>query len=72
MPKLDALDRQILALLQEDASLPIQKIADKVGLSVNPCWRRIRRMETDGVITGRVALVDQRSEERRVGKECRL
>lgn len=58
MVKLDALDRQILALLQVDASLPIQQIADQVGLSVNPCWRRIRRMETDGVIRGRVAIVD--------------
>ncbi len=58
MAKLDALDRQILALLQEDASLPIQQIADQVGLSVNPCWRRIRRMEADGIIKGRVAIVD--------------
>ncbi len=58
MMKLDDLDRKILALLQDDASLPIQQIADRVGLSVNPCWRRIRRMETDGVIRGRVAIVD--------------
>ena len=58
MVKLDDLDRKILALLQEDASLPIQQIAEQVGLSVNPCWRRIRRMETDGVIRGRVAIVD--------------
>ena len=54
----DRIDREILALIQEDASLPIQRIADKVGLSVNPCWRRIRRMEAEGVIQGRVALVD--------------
>ncbi len=58
MAKMDALDRQILVLLQDDASLPIQKIADQVGLSVNPCWRRIRRMEADGIIKRRVALVD--------------
>ena len=58
MVKLDDLDRKILALLQEDASLPIQQIAERVGLSVNPCWRRIRRMEQDGVIRGRVAIVD--------------
>ncbi|MDH4260687.1 MAG: Lrp/AsnC family transcriptional regulator [Gammaproteobacteria bacterium] len=55
---MDALDRQILALLQDDASLPIQKIANQVGLSVNPCWRRIRRMEAGGIIKRRVALVD--------------
>ena len=58
MAPLDRIDRQILARLQEDASLPIQQIADAVGLSVNPCWRRIRRMEADGVIQGRVALVN--------------
>jgi Lrp/AsnC family transcriptional regulator len=58
MPKLDRVDRQILGLIQADASLPIQQIADRVGLSVNPCWRRIRRMEEDGVIQGRVALVE--------------
>ena len=54
----DRLDREILKLLQQDASQPIQQIADNVGLSVNPCWRRIRRMEAEGVIEGRVALVD--------------
>jgi len=58
MPSLDKIDREILALLQKDASVPIQQIADQVGLSVNPCWRRIRRMEAEGIIQGRVALVD--------------
>jgi Lrp/AsnC family transcriptional regulator len=55
--KLDKIDRQILGLLQEDAGLPIQQIAERVGLSVNPCWRRIRQMEQSGVIQKRVALV---------------
>lgn len=58
MSTLDKIDRQILALLQQDASIPIQQVADQVGLSVNPCWRRIRRLEADRVIRGRVALVD--------------
>ncbi len=58
MPKLDRIDRQILALMQEDASVPIQQIAERVGLSVNPCWRRIRQLEATGVIEGRVALVN--------------
>ena len=58
MTRLDKIDRQILALLQEDASVPIQQIAEQVGLSVNPCWRRIRQMEQAGVIQGRVALVN--------------
>jgi Lrp/AsnC family transcriptional regulator len=58
MHKLDKIDRQILGLLQADAGLPIQQIAERVGLSVNPCWRRIRQMEQSGVIQKRVALVN--------------
>jgi Lrp/AsnC family transcriptional regulator len=56
--KLDRVDRQILGLIQDDASLSIQQIADQVGLSVNPCWRRIRQMEAAGVIQRRVAVVN--------------
>ncbi|HSM54326.1 MAG TPA: Lrp/AsnC family transcriptional regulator [Erythrobacter sp.] len=56
--ELDTKDWAILALLQADASLPVQAIADRVGLSTNPCWRRIKRMEETGVIARRVALVD--------------
>jgi Lrp/AsnC family transcriptional regulator len=58
MSKLDRIDRQILGLLQADAAQPIQQIAEQVGLSVTPCWRRIRQMEAAGVIQGRVALVN--------------
>jgi Lrp/AsnC family transcriptional regulator len=58
MGSLDKIDRQILAFLQQDASVPIQQIAERVGLSVNPCWRRIRQMEQAGVIASRVALVN--------------
>jgi Lrp/AsnC family transcriptional regulator len=57
---LDAIDRRILDVLQHDASLPIAAIAEKVGLSAGPCWRRIRRLEQDGVILRRVALADRR------------
>ena len=56
--ELDTKDWAILAELQKDASLSVQAIADKVGLSTNPCWRRIKIMEEAGVITARVALVD--------------
>lgn len=56
--KLDSIDRRILAILQQDATLSIQDVADRVGLSSNPCWRRIRQMEANGVIARRVALVD--------------
>ena len=55
--KLDKTDLKILAILQEDASLPVAEIASRVNLSQTPCWRRIQRMEAEGVITGRVALV---------------
>ena len=52
-------DRQkILALLQEDAAQPIADIARKIGLSVTPCWRRIQKLEEDGVIWARVALLE--------------
>ena len=56
--QLDAIDWAILDVLQADASLPIQAIGDRVGLSTNPCWRRIRRLEEAGIIARRVALLD--------------
>jgi Lrp/AsnC family transcriptional regulator len=56
---MDVIDRKILAVLQEDASLSVAEIGSRVGLSSTPCWKRIQRMETDGVILKRVALVDQ-------------
>ena len=55
---LDATDRKILHYLQRDASLTIKEIAEKVHLSPTPCWKRIQRMENDGVIRARVALLD--------------
>ena len=56
---MDAIDRKILAVLQQDASLSVAEIGDRVGLSSTPCWKRIQRLEADGVILRRVALVDQ-------------
>jgi Lrp/AsnC family transcriptional regulator len=56
---MDAIDRKILALLQNDASLSVAEIGNRVGLSSTPCWKRIQRLETEGVIQKRVALVDQ-------------
>ena len=55
---LDRFDREILRLIAEDASLSLADIASKVGLTQTPCWKRIRRMEQDGVILRRVALLD--------------
>lgn len=55
---LDPKDRQILAILQVDALVPIAEVAEQVGLSTTPCWRRIQRLEREGVIRRRVALLD--------------
>src|SRR3981189_1935869 len=57
--RLDAIDRKILTVLQEDASLSVAEIGDRVGLSSTPCWKRIQRLEADGVIPRRAALGDQ-------------
>ncbi|WP_225028189.1 Lrp/AsnC family transcriptional regulator [Xinfangfangia pollutisoli] len=58
MDALDLIDRKIVAELMRDATLPIAQIADKVGLSQTPCWKRIQKLEATGVLTGRVALAD--------------
>jgi Lrp/AsnC family transcriptional regulator len=55
---MDRLDRKILSILQENATLPVADLAKKIGLSTTPCWRRIQKMEEDGVIKGRVAILD--------------
>ncbi|KAB0267368.1 Lrp/AsnC family transcriptional regulator [Microvirga brassicacearum] len=55
---MDAIDTKILTLLQEDTSISIAELAQKVGLSQTPCWKRIQRLEAKGVIEKRVALVN--------------
>jgi len=55
---LDSVDRKILHLLQQDASMTIKDLAEKVHLSPTPCWKRIQRMEDNGVIRSRVALLN--------------
>jgi Lrp/AsnC family transcriptional regulator len=57
---LDVIDRKILDILQADESVPMATIAEKVGMSTAPCWRRIKRLEEDGVIIRRVALLSRR------------
>ncbi len=56
---LDAIDAKILDLIQYDASLSVAEIADRVGLSSSPCWRRIKRLEDVGVIQRRVTILDR-------------
>ncbi len=58
MTELDQIDRSILRLLAADASLSLNEIADKVGLTATPCWKRIKRMEETGIIKSRVAVLD--------------
>lgn len=58
---MDKVDREILQLLQTDASLTARELAEHVGLTPTPCWRRVQNLEAAGVITQRVALVDPSS-----------
>ena len=55
---MDAVDRKILAVVQEDASLSVAEIGQRVGLSSTPCWKRLQKLEAESVITRRVAVID--------------
>lgn len=55
---MDRLDREILRLVQNDATQSVSDIADKIGLSTTPCWRRLQNLEKNGIISKRVALLD--------------
>jgi len=58
MDKLNELDRKILNAIQADAAISLDQLGETIGLSRNACWRRVKAMETSGVITKRVALID--------------
>jgi Lrp/AsnC family transcriptional regulator len=55
---MDTADRKLLDILQQDAALSLDDLSERVGLSRNACWRRIKRLEDDGVIRARVTLLD--------------
>ena len=55
---MDDIDRRILKVLQTNADLPVAEVAEKVGLSASPCWRRIQKLEAEGIIERRVALLN--------------
>lgn len=57
--KLDAIDAKILHLIQKNAALSVAEIAEQVGLSSSPCWRRVKRMEEEGIITSRITVLDR-------------
>src|SRR5689334_8721666 len=61
MTALDAIDRKILSHLQSDGRMTMQELADKIGLSVSPCHRRVKLLEERGVITRYIATVDQKA-----------
>jgi Lrp/AsnC family transcriptional regulator len=55
---LDKIDRKLLSLLQKDCTLSLQALADAVNLTTTPCWKRLKRLEDEGILLGRVALLD--------------
>ncbi len=55
---MDSFDKNILRIMQDDCTLPVSQIAEQIGLSTTPCWRRIQALEKAGIIKARVALVD--------------
>lgn len=57
---MDELDRKILRQMQSDPTISIAALADAVGLSQTPCWRRVKKLENDGIIQGRALLLDAR------------
>ncbi len=57
---LDSMDRKILAALQKDVTRSVGHLAEEIGLSKSACWRRIQALEQQGIITARVALLDQK------------
>lgn len=58
---LDKIDRKLLSLLQQDCTLSLQALADAVNLTTTPCWKRLKRLEDDGILLGRVALLIQKN-----------
>lgn len=59
MITLDTIDRRLIALLQQDATLSVNSLAERVNLSTTPCWKRLKRLEEQGIITGKVAIIDR-------------
>lgn len=55
---LDKTDRKLLDLLQQDCSLSLQALAEAVNLTTTPCWKRLKRLEDEGIIVGRIALLN--------------
>ncbi|MDD9909565.1 MAG: Lrp/AsnC family transcriptional regulator [Ahrensia sp.] len=63
---MDQIDKRLLTLLQQDSTTPVAELGRRVGLSTTPCWRRIQKLEEDGVIKKRVAVLDPEAVNARV------
>lgn len=61
MPQFDEIDRKILRTLQKDGKISLQALAAQVNMSTSPCFRRVKRLQDSGIITGYVALLDQKA-----------
>ena len=60
MTNIDEIDVKILSVLQKDAAINVQELADKVGISKTPCWRRLKKLQQEGYIQKQVALLDRK------------
>lgn len=58
MVDIDDLDRKILREMQRDCSIPVEELGTRIGLSRNACWRRVKRLEEEGILRARVSLAD--------------
>lgn len=61
MPQLDDTDRQILQKLQQDGKISLQTLAEQLNMSTSPCWRRVKRLQDEGIIKSYVALLDPKA-----------
>lgn len=60
MTNIDEIDVKILSVMQKDAAINVQELADKVGISKTPCWRRLKKLQQEGYIQKQVALLDRK------------
>lgn len=67
---LDKIDRKLLALLQQDCTLSLQALAEAVNLTTTPCWKRLKRLEDDSILIGKVALLDPEKNRPRPDRFC--
>lgn len=72
LANLDDFDRKILRALQQSADYSMAELGDKVGLSHTPCWRRVKRLEAEGIIRGRVTLLDPQKLDLAVTVHCQI